>query len=493
VSADPADRLVQARSLLADLRPDEAWAACAEVAEHARSRGDAALLADAATALRGLDFSPIAEQVHRLCLEALALLSDQDPVRAERVRAQRDATRSPWREPVAPVAESGADAESRLLALHARHRRHLHVSGIEERLAAAGEALAMAEASGSAEEAAYGHLWRIEALGQLGRRVELDGDLAGLRHAVRRLGQPVWEERLGLVRASLFLLEGRFADCAAAVAAIRGFLGLVIRSQLAVLSGDGLEGIEREVRAALDGTPFFARTWHALLLTRLGRRDEAAALWRAIAPHVRDVPPEAPEWIVAAHGHATLCAALGDTEVAPVLHEQLSPWAELQVLGGAETPHHGPVALALGRLDLLLGRTDAARDHLGAALGSAERMHALPYVGWAHLELARLDDGGEHLAEAKRLAERLGMAPLVEAVVEVAADRASTRRGLLSPRETEVVGLVAQGLSNRVIATRLHLSERTVENHVSHAMRKLSLTSRTGLAAWFSTGAQVPR
>lgn len=118
-------------------------------------------------------------------------------MRAERGRAQRDATRSPWREPAAPVAESGADAESRLLALHARHRRHLHVSGIEERLAASAEALAMAEASGSAEEAAYGHLWRIEALGQLGRRVELDGDQAGLRHAVRRLGQPVWEERLG--------------------------------------------------------------------------------------------------------------------------------------------------------------------------------------------------------------------------------------------------------------------------------------------------------
>jgi hypothetical protein len=157
-------------------------------------------------------------------------------VRAERVRAQRDATRSPFREPAAPVAESGADAESRLLALHARHRRHLHVSGIEERLAASAEALAMAEASGSAEEAAYGHLWRIEALGQLGRRVELDGDQAGLRHAVRRLGQPVWEERLGLVRASLFLPEGRFADCAAAVAAIRGFLGLVMRSQLAVVA-----------------------------------------------------------------------------------------------------------------------------------------------------------------------------------------------------------------------------------------------------------------
>jgi len=39
-------------------------------------------------------------------------------------------------------------------------------------------------------------------------------------------------------------------------------------------------------------------------------------------------------------------------------------------------------------------------------------------------------------------------------------------------------------MSNRQIASDLHLSERTVENHVSKILRKLHLTSRTEIASW---------
>ncbi|HYQ83606.1 MAG TPA: response regulator transcription factor, partial [Rubrobacter sp.] len=54
----------------------------------------------------------------------------------------------------------------------------------------------------------------------------------------------------------------------------------------------------------------------------------------------------------------------------------------------------------------------------------------------------------------------------------------------LTRREEEVAALVAQGLSNRQIASELHLSERTVENHVSKILRKLRLASRAEIAAW---------
>ncbi len=49
----------------------------------------------------------------------------------------------------------------------------------------------------------------------------------------------------------------------------------------------------------------------------------------------------------------------------------------------------------------------------------------------------------------------------------------------LSPRESEILGLVAQGLGNREIAEQLNLSRYTVECHIKHIYRKLAVSSRT--------------
>jgi DNA-binding NarL/FixJ family response regulator len=54
----------------------------------------------------------------------------------------------------------------------------------------------------------------------------------------------------------------------------------------------------------------------------------------------------------------------------------------------------------------------------------------------------------------------------------------------LSRRELEVAELVADGLANKAIAQRLHLSVRTVESHVRHALTRLGLANRTQLATW---------
>jgi DNA-binding CsgD family transcriptional regulator len=57
---------------------------------------------------------------------------------------------------------------------------------------------------------------------------------------------------------------------------------------------------------------------------------------------------------------------------------------------------------------------------------------------------------------------------------------------LLTPREREVAELVAAGLSNRQIAERLVISERTAEAHLEHIRAKLECRSRAQVAAWFA-------
>ena len=54
---------------------------------------------------------------------------------------------------------------------------------------------------------------------------------------------------------------------------------------------------------------------------------------------------------------------------------------------------------------------------------------------------------------------------------------------LLTPRELDVLTLVAQGLSNPAIAQRLFLSEHTVHRHLANILRKLDLSSRAAATA----------
>jgi DNA-binding NarL/FixJ family response regulator len=65
-----------------------------------------------------------------------------------------------------------------------------------------------------------------------------------------------------------------------------------------------------------------------------------------------------------------------------------------------------------------------------------------------------------------------------------ARDAPDTGGPALTPRETEVLRLVAKGLTARRIAERLGLSPRTVENHVQNVLGKLQLTNRVELARY---------
>ncbi|MEV7197537.1 response regulator transcription factor [Streptomyces sp. NPDC093510] len=93
----------------------------------------------------------------------------------------------------------------------------------------------------------------------------------------------------------------------------------------------------------------------------------------------------------------------------------------------------------------------------------------------------------DELARAVRLAHA-GVAQLDASVTRrLAASLPAPRPGaetaaLLSPRELDILRLVARGRTNREIAAQLYLSEGTVKNHVSHILGRLSLRDRTQAA-----------
>jgi DNA-binding NarL/FixJ family response regulator len=103
---------------------------------------------------------------------------------------------------------------------------------------------------------------------------------------------------------------------------------------------------------------------------------------------------------------------------------------------------------------------------------------------------------GRELATAHATAARLGAVPLLEQAQTLArrarlsldapapapaSDGAGARLGLTA-REAEVLALLAEGLTNREIATRLFISQKTVASHLAHIFDKLDVHSRVEAA-----------
>lgn len=92
------------------------------------------------------------------------------------------------------------------------------------------------------------------------------------------------------------------------------------------------------------------------------------------------------------------------------------------------------------------------------------------------------DAAPEELAAAVRDAAR-GETVLAPPVAARLLGRVRAERGVLSQREGEILGLVAEGLSNRQVSRRLFISEATVKTHLVHVFEKLGVDSRTAAVA----------
>ena len=265
---------------------------------------------------------------------------------------------------------------------------------------------------------------------------------------------------------------------------------------------------ERVLVSALEELTTARPAWRSDAVVRLaelrrrqGRLDEALALFGEVERHP-----------LAQLGCAELSLARGEAELARAALERLLR----RILPTNPAARAGPVE-AMVRVEVAAGDPAAAAAHARELRAIAEAIDTTPLLGAACFSEGvvaaatgdhatardRFDDAAEHFAEAGAPLEaaraRLGLgealrvlgrteagehesAAALAALEALGADAgtrtAGRRPGPLTPRELEVLRLVADGLGDRAIAERLTLSEHTVHRHVANIHAKLRCSSR---------------
>lgn len=150
---------------------------------------------------------------------------------------------------------------------------------------------------------------------------------------------------------------------------------------------------------------------------------------------------------------------------------------------------HGDPEVVLLDIDGIAGDAcDAIRAC--AAMGAATHVCALTSFARAEVMQRCLHAGALGFVLKDALpAEFLRAVRIVAGGVSYVDPRVAVDSLGLSPREMEIVCLIARGCSNREIGTQLVLSEKTIKNYISHIFAKLGIVARTQAAAYaFRTG-----
>ncbi|GAB2646486.1 ATP-binding protein [Kribbella swartbergensis] len=486
----------------------DAAAAAAAAAQSPRQAAEAALV------LEAVPDPAINATAKRLCEEALT--RDVDPVRRARLLALRSqlafydgeqARLDELSSEALALARTSKDDRALADALRARQEACPGPDGRAERLELATEMLHLAERTSDPRAEMWGRIWRLDALIESGRLAAAAEELPRLRVAVDRLGGPVAAWHHDRIAACIAQARGLYAE--AALLARRGFdrmqqvepapaTGAYFALQIALAGHVGVtDELRQFVERPFRPPPRFATLSllsRAHLLLCANSPEQAEASYRQAGPIETWSLPAF--FVLPAYVYATVvCCGLGRYDDLAVLLDRLQPFRGEHAVGNG-VAYMGPAELAIGLAAATLGRLDAAVNDFATAVQQAQTTGAAGFVAEAQYHLAwtlftRARPGDRDRArplatEAARLVDALGMTAYAErAGVLVARLNGGQEHGL-SARELEVAGLVTEGLTNRQIAARLVISERTAQNHVQHILTKLGFTTRSQIAAWSS-------
>jgi DNA-binding NarL/FixJ family response regulator len=226
-------------------------------------------------------------------------------------------------------------------------------------------------------------------------------------------------------------------------------------------------------------------------------KDEARGQFEALAAGGFAAVPRDGLWASCVGYLAEVCAFVGDAARAAELYAFLMPYDGRNIVAGPNIACAGAVARHLGMLAATMRRWDDAVSHFEAAVELNERQGAHTWLAHTRFQYAAmllergLSEDRERAAAlldgALAAARSIGLNALVERgtalLATMQAPPARYPAGL-SPREVEVLQLVAEGKANREIAERLFVSPNTVANHVRSILTKTNAANRTEAAAF---------
>jgi DNA-binding CsgD family transcriptional regulator len=292
-------------------------------------------------------------------------------------------------------------------------------------------------------------------------------------------------------RSEMLQLHGRWED---AVEEVRRAHEWLMRPPIEPAVGESfyqqgeLHRLQGELAAAeaayVDGATWGRQPDPGLALLRLAQGDTAAAA-ASIRRALDESTPSTRFRLLEPFVEITL--AVGDIDPAATAA------AELVEAAGAEgSPQllQAAAARADGVVRLARGDGRGALTSLRRAFGLWQALDA-PYesartrvaVARACRSLGDADTAAIELAAARDAFVALGARPDIERV-ETILGEPSAGPGGLSARELEVLGHLASGATNREIAARLGISDRTVDRHVSNIFTKLDVSSRAAATAF---------